>query len=77
MRGDGGSGLEVGRSVKIYSLPQGWETSGLSTRCRRAIGKGKEFAIDGESKKGLNPIVCLSPISSSKHRVIFSNYNCF
>jgi len=62
MRGDGGSDLEVGRPVKIYSFPEGWETSGLSTRRRRANGKGKELAIDGDSKKDLNPIVYLSPI---------------
>ncbi|PUU82934.1 hypothetical protein B9Z19DRAFT_1098947 [Tuber borchii] len=61
MRGDGGSYLEVGRPVKIYSLPEGWETSGLSAKRRRANGKGKELAIDSDSKKDLNPIVYLSP----------------
>ena len=62
MRGDGGSDLEVGRPVKIYSLPEGWETSGLFAKRRRANGKGKELAIDSDSKRDLNPIVYLSPI---------------
>ncbi|KAG0128394.1 hypothetical protein HOY82DRAFT_671556 [Tuber indicum] len=62
MRGDGGSDLEVGRPVKIYSLPEGWETSGLSAKRRRASGRGKEPVIDGDPKKDLNPVVYLSPI---------------
>ncbi|PWW76916.1 P-loop containing nucleoside triphosphate hydrolase protein [Tuber magnatum] len=62
MRGDTGSDLEVGRPVKIYSLPEGWETSGLSAKRRRVSGKGKELAVDGDSKKELNPIVYLSPV---------------
>ncbi|CAZ84771.1 unnamed protein product [Tuber melanosporum] len=62
MRGDGGSDLEVGRPVKIYSLPEGWETSGLSAKRRRASGRGKEPVIDEDPKKDLNPVVYLSPI---------------
>ena len=61
-RADRGSDLEVGCPGKIYSLPEGWETSALSIRCRRAHGKGNKLAIDGDSKKDLNPIVYLSPM---------------
>lgn len=54
---------ETGRSVKVYSLPEGWETFGLFSGKRRRVGeKGKEPATNGESKKDGKPLVFLSPI---------------
>lgn len=51
---------DLGRPVRIYSLPEGWESASTSDKKRRRSGKGKEVA-DNEPKKD-SAIVYLSPI---------------
>lgn len=51
---------DLGRPVKIYSLPEGWESSSATDKKRRRSEKGKETDI-GDSKKE-TAIVYLSPI---------------
>lgn len=50
---------ELGRPVRIYSLPEGWESSSPNEKKKRRNGKGKE--VDGELRREVS-IVYLSPI---------------
>lgn len=50
---------ELGRPVRIYSLPEGWESTSTIEKKKRRNEKGKE--VDGESRKDIG-IVYLSPI---------------